>query len=477
MQATITQNKVAVSERSLIVSICKTSFFEFVKEFWDEFIPESYIHNWHIELLCNELQVAMERVFLGLPRLYDIVINISPGTTKSTITSVMLPAWSWIRMPTLRTIGGSHGASLSMDLSRKNRAIIKSEKYMWCFPEIRMSVDQDSKSYFVNTLGGSRFAVGVGGSVVGMHGHVLIIDDPIDPSGAVSETEIKTANRWMDETLATRKVDKEVALTILIMQRLHQNDCTANMLEKTKKVRHICLPAELSDQVLPKHFASFYKDGLMDPTRLSREVLAENEVKLGQFGYAGQFGQNPVPLGGGMFKTDRIVITELNDKLISKVRSWDKAATADGGAFSAGVKMGLDRKGRTWILNATRGQWSSDRREDMMKSTAVLDGRDTDIVLEQEPGSGGKFCAQSSVRNLIGFNVYVERPTGDKTHRADPFSVQVNNGNVCMVPGPWNQEYLDEMRFFPFSKYKDQVDATSAGFTHLISGKQRVGAF
>ena len=216
-----------VSEHELVASICKESFFEFVKEFWDVVIPEPYIHNWHIELLCNEFQIAVERVFLGLPKLYDIVVNISPGTTKSTIVSVMLPAWAWTRMPSLRAIGGSHGASLSHNLSRLNRQLVKSEKYQRCFPHIRLSIDQDAKSHFVNTSGGSRYAVGVGGSVVGLHGHLLLVDDPVDPAGAISEVEMVTANRWMDETLATRKVDKAVTLTILIMQRLHQNDCTA----------------------------------------------------------------------------------------------------------------------------------------------------------------------------------------------------------------------------------------------------------
>lgn len=472
-----TENKLAVDEYQLIASICKESFFEFVKEFWDTIIPETYIHNWHIEVLCNELQIAAMRVFAGLPCLYDIIINISPGTTKSTIATEMLPAWSWACMPSCRLIGGSHGSSLSMDLSRRNRQIIKSEKYQRCFPDIRLSRDQDSKSYFINTRGGSRFAVGVGGSVVGMHGHILIIDDPIDPKGAVSETELATANRWMDETLATRKVDKLVSLTILIMQRLHQNDPTANMLKKTARVKHICFPAELSDKIQPKHFASFYKDGLMDPVRLSREILADNAKKLGQYGFSGQFGQDPVPLGGGMFKTERIkigVAPEKNWKGI--IRSWDKAATLDGGAYTAGVKIGVDQKDRVWILNVKRGQWDTDVREEHTKSTAIVDGKKVEILLEQEPGSGGVDSVKATVRNLLGFIVRVVRPTGDKVHRADPFSVQVNIGNVYMVEGPWNEDFLDEMKFFPLSKYKDQIDAASAGFNFIAGSRTRVGA-
>jgi len=474
-----TLEKIQVSESELVASICKESFFEFVKEFWDVIIPEAYIHNWHIEVLCNELQIAVERVFLGLPREYDIVINISPGSTKSTIVSVMLPAWCWIRMPSLRALGGSHGSTLSTDLSRKNRMIVKSEKYQQCFPGIQMSRDQDSKSYFVNNHGGGRIAVGVGGLIIGFHGHLLLVDDPLDPKSAISEVELVTANRWMDETLSTRKVDKEVSLTILIMQRLHQNDCTANMLKKTENVKHICLPAEQSEHVKPKHFASFYKDGLMDPVRLSRKTLKENKLKLGQYGFAGQFGQHPVPPGGGMFKVARLIFDEPPvgaSKWKGIVRSWDKAATADGGCFTTGIKIGVDYKDRIWILNGVRGQWSTDEREDNVKATAELDGKEISILLEQEPGSGGKDQVIASVRGLMGYKVIIERPTGDKVFRADPFSVQVNYGNVYIVRGEWNQAFIDEMRFFPLSTYKDQIDAAAAGVNYLVDGRQRVGA-
>jgi len=219
----------------------------------------------------------------------------------------------------------------------------------------------------------------------------------------------------------------------------------------------------------------------MDTTRLTKKTLDECKKKLGQYGFAGQFGQYPVPPGGGMFKTDRITITEpprldqpnLWDQRF--VRSWDKAATQDGGCYTAGVKMGLDSKKRLWVLNVKHGQWGTDIREAVTKQTARMDGYDTDIMLEQEPGSGGKDSALATARNLMGYRVIIERPTGNKIYRADPLSVQVNNGNVFMAPGEWNQDFLDEMRFFPLSTYKDQIDAASAAANRLMEGKQHAG--
>jgi len=91
--------------------------------------------------------------------------------------------------------------------------------------------------------------------------------------------------------------------------------------------------------------------------------------------------------------------------------------------------------------------------------------------LEQEPGSGGKESAESTIRNLAGFAVYAERPTGDKVTRAVPYSVQVNNGNVWLLQAGWNREFIEEHRFFPYSTYKDQVDGASGGFHKVVQKK------
>ena len=91
--------------------------------------------------------------------------------------------------------------------------------------------------------------------------------------------------------------------------------------------------------------------------------------------------------------------------------------------------------------------------------------------MEQEPGSGGKESAENTIRNLAGFSVYAERSTGDKTFRADPYSVQVNNGNVILMSGLWNRDFIEEHRFFPYSTYKDQVDAAGGAFSKLVARK------
>lgn len=472
----------------LEASLCKSSFYDFVKRFWETVIPDKPVWNWHIRAICNEMQEAAERVFRGEPRVHDIIVNVPPGTSKSTICSVMFPAWVWTRMKTARTICASYSQQLAMDLSLKCRDVIKSEKWTRLFGEADLRDDQNTKTYFKNQAGGTRFCVGTNGTVTGFHGHFLIVDDPIDPNRAFSEADLKTANRWVTETLKTRMIDKAVTVTILIMQRLHQNDPSALMLRKSKEggvpVRLIKFPAEVKGDpekiVRPKKYAKNYINGLLDRFRLKRKTLRQMRVDLGEYAYSGQMLQRPVPLGGGMFKVDRIHMEQAAPKLsefVEITRFWDKAATRDGGAYTAGVKMGKDTQGRFWWLGVVRGQWESGARENMLVSTAASDGYRPIVGLEQEPGSGGKESAEASAKRLAGkgYRVRIERPTGDKALRADPLSVQVNLGNAYMVAGPWNAALKEELQFFPLSTYKDQVDASSGAYLILTRAKHRVG--
>jgi predicted phage terminase large subunit-like protein len=473
----------AIDEVSLVRNICKKSFFEFVREFWSVRIPEKPVWNWHIPYICNNFQASAERVFAGEPRLHDYIVNVPPGSTKSTILSIMAPAWVWTRMPSARFICSSYTLPLALDLGIKARDIINSEKYQKCFPEVQFSTSQNTKGYYANTRNGMRLSVGTGTSVVGFHAHFIIIDDPIDPLGAISSEECNTANKYISETLYSRKIDKSVTVQWLVMQRLAQNDPTGYALENVKPgepgYRHICLPSRISPEVKPKHLRGRYVDGLLDPHRLSDKILTEAHSRLFDFGFACQHMQTPIPLGGGAFHTDKLFIEppSPNRKDWKRImRYWDKAGTQGGGMFTVGIKMGQDVSGRYWVLDIIRGQWDSFTRENIIKQTAMMDGRNIPIGIEQEGGSGGKESAESTIRNLAGWTVIKDLPKGKKEMRADPYATQVNAGNVRLAPGPWNAAYISELKFFPHGTYMDQVDASSGCFAWLAKPVITLGA-
>ncbi len=490
--------RVVVSEAALVRSICHASFYAFLQEFWGVVVPEPPVWNWHIKYLCDEFQADAERVFTNQPRLHDTICNISPGTTKSTILSIMAPAWIHARRPDMRILCGSHTQALTFELGRKCRMIEESPMYRAAFPEMQPSHDQWTKSLFMNTKGGGRMACTVGGmSPTGFHAHFIIIDDPLDPqqAGGRSDLDLNTANNFMSEVLPTRKVNKEVTVTWLIMQRLHQNDPTGYLLNRHPgTIRHISLPAERTTKVKPRILRRHYTRSpdatqpLMDPVRLSRKVLDEAKVALGEYGYAGQFLQDPVPRGGGMFRPNLIEITDAphltHPQWVSLCRGWDKAGTSGGGAYTAGLLMGrwrpagAPRDGSVdewWVLDVIRQQLDSGARERLIHQTAAADGKRVVVAIEQEPGSGGKESAQNTVRRLAGYRTRVVPAVGSKEDRADMWSTLVNQGAFKMRAAEWNHVFLEEMRYFPLSTYKDQIDAGSVAFAAINNGTRRAG--
>lgn len=490
----VKQLDVAFDELDVARTLCRDNYYFFLKEFWNTVVPEPFIDNWHIQWVTRELQYLVEWFLKGLEKEhdpkydykpYDLIINLSPGSTKSLLCSVFLQPWVWTCYPQASFIGSSYQENLSIDLSRKSRMVIKSDKYREYFPEVIISEDQDAKGKFANTAQGERNSVGNKGGITGRHADFIIIDDPIDPKGSRSEVEMTLANQFITETLWSRKKNKARTPTILVMQRLHQFDPTAIMLELAHrgetKIRHLCFPAVLTDDVKPVSCKQYYKDGLFDPIRLPKRVLDEAALQ-GEYSYAGQFLQRPVPIGGGTFKTDNIILKDrselpIGNRWVKRVRYWDKAATANAGCFTVGFLMGKDIDQRFWILDVLRGRWDSAKRENLIKSTAMMDGQEIVVGIEQEPGSSGKDSAAMTVGNLAGFRVIVDRPSGSKEDRADPFSTQVNGGNVYMVRGAWNRPLLDEMALFPNSTYKDQIDAGSGAFKLLTLPVRHIGGW
>jgi phage terminase large subunit-like protein len=94
------------------------------------------------------------------------------------------------------------------------------------------------------------------------------------------------------------------------------------------------------------------------------------------------------------------------------VRYWDKAGTHGDGAFTAGVRMHSMSDGTFVISHVARGQWSALERETNIKTWTEVDAAEFgsyEVYIEQEPGSGGKESAESTIRMLAGFRVYADR--------------------------------------------------------------------
>lgn len=175
---------------------------------------------------------------------------------------------------------------------------------------------------------------------------------------------------------------------------------------------------------------------------------------------------------GNVFPREAVSFVDVAPLNAWRIRYWDKAGTAGGtGARTAGVRMSMTPEGVVYVEDSVTGRWEAFGRERMLRQVAELDRAaygQVPVWVEQEPGSGGKESAESTIRNLRGFDVHAERPTGDKLVRARPFAAQWQAGNVRIVRGPWVSDYLNELAAFPLGVYKDQVDASSGAYNKLV---------
>ena len=133
------------------------------------------------------------------------------------------------------------------------------------------------------------------------------------------------------------------------------------------------------------------------------------------------------------------------------------------------------KNGTFVIERVVRGRWGVLEREKNIKYWADATKQSLNgtwkftVVIEVEPGSGGKESAEATIRNLAGHACIGDKPGAgrSKALRAEPFAAQVQGGNVYLHAGSWVQDFLEEAESFPHSPYMDQVDAPAMAFHHL----------
>lgn len=454
---------------------CERTLSHFVRRAWHVLEPATpYVHGWHIDAICEHL----EAITYG--HIKNLLINVPPRHAKSLLCAVFWPAWTWTMWPATRWLFASYAQQLATRDSLKTRRLVLSNWYQekW-WHRVRLADDQAAKVRFENTKTGYRIATATGAMGTGEGGDIAAVDDPHSAQGASSAAHREATLIWWDETMSTRLNNPTTGAKLIIMQRLHEKDLSGHVLEQGG-YEHLCLPAEFeptrkSYTVIGWEDPRTQEGELLWPERMGDAELAQKRKELGSYGYAGQFQQRPTPRGGGMIQANKLQILDRappERDILVKVRYWDKAGTAGGGHWTAGVQMALLKDNSYCILDVTRGQWSSGYRESRIKQTAQVDGPETIIWIEEEGGSGGKESAENTVKNLAGFAAFRDKVSGDRQLRADPLAAQIENENVYLVKGSWNSDFIDEAQMFPVGEYDDQVVAASGAFNKLNQRRQ-----
>jgi len=472
---------------------CEASFAAFVRAAWPVLEPGTDLEwNWHYDVLCEKLQAAVERVAAGKPKDHDLIVNVPPRSLKSTIVTVMLPAWSWIRWPRLRWLTTSYSDSLALEHSWTTRRLIMSEWYTdYWSSRFSLMGDQNVKNFYANDRTGYRISAGRGGTATGRGGDIIVADDPQSAEEGESESSRLSVISWWTKTMHSRLNDQRVGLRIVIQQRLHENDLTGYLLEnQPTQYEHLKLPAELAADPRPVELAARYEDGLLDPRRFGREMLDQIRARTSSYIYEGQYNQRPVSSEGGLFKRnywgywkpagmalppvqrrlfDGRVFThklvDLPDEFDNKLVAWDAAFKGTAGSDRcAGDVWGINGADE-YLLDEDCGNY--DFLEFVEHVVALYERhRDAYYVVIEDAANGP--AAISTLEDRIPCLVSVHAE-GSKTSRATDSSRAVSflaraEAGHCYLPHPaiaaWVDDWVDELASFPKGKHDDRVDAS-----------------
>ena len=405
-----------------------------------------------------------------------LMINLPPGSAKTTYSTIIAAAWALAQRPGLDVICASNTAQMAEGFSRRTQSLIRDHS-----DTLGYSLTRDAAEEWTTTNGGHYRSAGIGGAIAGTRADLAIIDDPTrSRADAESETVRESQWAWFIGDLRTRL--KPEATIIVVMTRWHPDDLGGRLVDRQKGLwRVVSIPAIAeADDPLGREPGEWLWDD--DPAYLYgaelRKAYAEYQAAGATRDWAALYQQHPRSAEGSLFKIGKIDVLETAPNLHGATvgRGWDLAATKQVGTrdpdWTVGLKMARLPSGLYVVLDVMRIRGGPDEVDTTIRNVTKQDGPGIRQSIPQDPGQAGKAQALAFVRLLAGYRVETSPETGDKATRASLFASQVNGGNVAMVRASWNAPLLDELAAFPGGIKDDQVDAASRAFSLVGLGSR-----
>lgn len=449
------------SSDHLLRAIIQNDLVSFIRKCFTTVDPGTlFLPNWHVEAMAYEL----EQILRGENT--RLIVNIPPRNLKSIVFSVGFPAFVLGHDPTRRIICVSYSQELAGNLSRACRKVMESDWYKAAFPKTRISPDRNTQFDYETTAGGFRLATSVGGTLTGRGANLIIIDDPMKPEDAHSESGRKATQAWFDTTLTSRLDQKLEDTIVIVMQRLHDDDLVGHVIERNptawRVLRFPAIAEEREEIPLGSGVMHIRQIGdVLHPEREPREVLDEIRRQQTSHTFAAQYQQTPVPVGGNVLhlhwfsRYAKPPEFEPGDKII---QSWDIAAmVGTTNDFSVCTTWHL-KKPDYYLLHVYRARLEF---PDLLRKVAELKKTwDAKYVLIEEAGSGIPLI--QSLRRQGGIHPKAIRPHKEKEVRLAGVTDLIEAGHVLLPESaPWLADFIAEILAFPAGKHDDQVDSLS----------------
>jgi predicted phage terminase large subunit-like protein len=429
-------------------------------------LGQTYVRSWHIDAIVYQL----ERIRRGEIR--RLIINMPPRSLKSITASVAFPAFLLGHDPTRRIICVSYSGDLAKKHSNDFRAILESPWYRETFPDTRIGHYKNTETEIELTARGIRLATSVGGTLTGRGGDTIIIDDPLKPDDAYSESRRTAANQWFANTLLSRLDDKRTGAIVVVMQRVHLDDLTGYLLGQSDEWELLSLPAiAYADETIPIGLHQSYsrKAGEALSVREPLATLEAIKLEIGGDAFSAQYQQTPVPPGGMMIKREWIQrYSDLPPRSEQRyiLQSWDTASKGGPDNDWSVCTTWIVAKGQRWYL-ADVARFRADYptlKAEVIRAAKRWKPRK---VLVEDKGTGTSLV-QELKRHIPG--IIAVEPEGDKISRMAVASAKIEAGQVFLPKKvAWLADLEAELFAFPGSRHDDQCDSISQALSDKAS--------
>jgi predicted phage terminase large subunit-like protein len=444
--------------------LLRRDFASFIEASFSELNPQTpYAQSSHIDVMASKLAACAR----GECR--RLIINLPPRSLKSHSASVAFPAWLLGQNPSTQLICVSYGQELADKHARDTRQLMTTPFYRQIFPKAAISPERKLVSDFATTAGGVRMATSVGGVLTGRGADIIIIDDPLKPDEAMSETRRTTVNEWYDNSLLSRLNSKETGVIIVVMQRLHQDDLVGHLLE-VGNWEVLSFPA-IAEQVEKRVYDTPFgpqtyrrlPGDVLDSSRESAETLLKIKQTLGEYNFSAQYQQMPIPVGGAMIKLEWLRNyrpEDLPSEFTYTFQSWDTAnKSGELNDYSVCTTWG-GYDGNLYLLDVVRRRVNYPDLKRLAKQKAKEFC--PSIILIEDKASGTQLIQDLREEGLYEVKPFTPPPNTDKIMRLNSVSAQFEAGKIHLpTSAPWIDEYCRELLTFPGVKHDDQVDSTT----------------
>jgi predicted phage terminase large subunit-like protein len=229
-----------------------------------------------------------------------LALSIPPRHSKTTLGSVLMPAFALGQDDKLEIVLASHSADLAERNSRLSRDLL--EQDAWPFAA-RLAPDSTAVSRWHVKGGGSVRALGVGAGLLGRGASILCVDDAL--ANGDSDVECEAAWQWF-HNIASSRLNKGGRI-VIIGQRLKEGDLIGRVLESEigAQFKVVNLPAVCEDEDLPVERELGRHNGeALWPSQFPLDELAVRRQLMGSRSYAAQFLGQPLPSSGDLVRIE-----------------------------------------------------------------------------------------------------------------------------------------------------------------------------